>query len=50
MTRLKLLAAACVLAGASIPALPATAHACAEVQCYVNCVKGVLQGNFICAA
>ena len=50
MTRLKIVIAACALASASIPALPATAHACAEVQCYVNCVKGVLHGNLICAA
>ncbi|MDQ3951473.1 MAG: hypothetical protein M3279_00710 [Actinomycetota bacterium] len=50
MTRLKVALAACALAFAAIPALPATAHACAEVQCYVNCVRGALQGNLICAA
>lgn len=50
MTRLKLATAVCALALTSIPALPATAHACATIECRVNCIKGYLQGHWICAA
>jgi hypothetical protein len=50
MRRLKGLLVGCVLAFAVVPAIASPAHACASVECRVNCIKGALEGNLICAA
>ena len=48
--RLRNLLAACILAFAIVPAVASPAGACASVECRVNCIKGHLEGNWICAA
>ncbi|MDQ3913990.1 MAG: hypothetical protein M3323_01480 [Actinomycetota bacterium] len=50
MRRLKGLLVACVLAFAIVPVFASPAQACASVECRVNCIKGALEGNLVCAA